>query len=142
MSVNKFACFCGKVEVTVTGEPIAHIYCHCTDCRASKGSEFSSLIIVENDNLTVTKGEDLVKFYNKVNCERNFCTNCGTIVFLNTPDAPFKDVYPALQISGDLKFTPTVHCHYAEKVMSVKDGLPKYAHLPAIYGGSDDMCEE
>ncbi len=26
-------CFCGAVEVTVTGEPAAMGYCHCDSCR-------------------------------------------------------------------------------------------------------------
>jgi hypothetical protein len=26
-------CFCGAVELTVTGEPVAMGYCHCNSCR-------------------------------------------------------------------------------------------------------------
>ena len=27
-------CFCGEVQFTVTGEPVAMGYCHCESCRA------------------------------------------------------------------------------------------------------------
>ena len=31
--VHKARCFCGEVEIEVTGEPAAMGYCHCASCR-------------------------------------------------------------------------------------------------------------
>ena len=33
-NVHVGRCFCGAVELTVTGEPTVMGYCHCADCRA------------------------------------------------------------------------------------------------------------
>ena len=30
----KGACFCGAVEIEVSGAPAAQGYCHCSDCRS------------------------------------------------------------------------------------------------------------
>ena len=32
-NVHTGRCFCGAVELTVTGEPVAMGYCHCESCR-------------------------------------------------------------------------------------------------------------
>jgi len=44
------------------------------------------------------------------------------------------DVYAALIPS--LQFQPAVHVNYGEKVLSVRDGLPKMKDFPAEMGGS------
>jgi hypothetical protein len=42
---------------------------------------------------------------------------------------------PAGNVAG-LSYQPTVHVHYGEKVMSVRDGLPKFKDFPKEFGGS------
>ena len=32
-ATHRGACFCGAVQLTVTGEPVAMGYCHCDSCR-------------------------------------------------------------------------------------------------------------
>ena len=44
------------------------------------------------------------------------------------------DVYSAM--FPDLKFEPGLHVHCGEKVLSIADGLPKYADMPVEPGGS------
>ena len=41
-----------------------------------------------------------------------------------------------------LVYAPTMHVHYGEKVMSVRDGLPKFADMPAAFGGSGKELPE
>lgn len=50
------------------------------------------------------------------------------------PEMGLIDVYSALL--PDLEFKPGLHVHYGEKVLSITDGLPKYADMPAQLGGS------
>jgi hypothetical protein len=33
-------------------------------------------------------------------------------------------------------FKPALHVHYGEKVLAMRDGLPKYADMPKDFGGS------
>ena len=48
---------------------------------------------------------------------------------------------PAGSVAG-LNYKPAVHVHYGEKVMAVKDGLPKFKDFPKEFGGSGDMLPE
>ena len=36
-------------------------------------------------------------------------------------------------------FQPSVHVHYGEKVLSMRDGLPKFKDMPKDFGGSGEM---
>jgi hypothetical protein len=41
-----------------------------------------------------------------------------------------------------LAFQPQLHVHYAEKVMAIRDGLPKMKDVPKEMGGSGDTLPE
>jgi len=42
----------------------------------------------------------------------------------------------------DLAFQPTMHVHYGEKVLAMRDGLPKFKDFPKEFGGSGDKLPE
>ena len=42
----------------------------------------------------------------------------------------------------NVPFTPAMHLHYAEKILSFKDGLPKFKDLPEAFHGSNEMLED
>ena len=46
-----------------------------------------------------------------------------------------------VSLSG-LVFKPTVHLNYQEKVLPIKDGLPKLKDFPAAIGGSGETLPE
>ena len=50
------------------------------------------------------------------------------------------DVYAAT--IPDLTFTPGVHINYAETVLPMRDGLPKFKDVPAEFGGSGETMTE
>jgi hypothetical protein len=39
-------------------------------------------------------------------------------------------------------FQPTLHVHYGEKVLSMRDGLPKYRNMPKEFGGSGEKLPD
>ena len=41
-----------------------------------------------------------------------------------------------------LDFQPGLHINYAETVLPMKDGSPKFADFPAAFGGSDQQLPE
>jgi hypothetical protein len=41
-----------------------------------------------------------------------------------------------------LKFSPGVHVNYAETVLPIRDGLPKFKDFPAEFGGSGEQIAE
>jgi hypothetical protein len=56
------------------------------------------------------------------------------------PGMGLVDVYATL-MSG-FTHVPAVHVHYANKTISMPDGLPKYSDLPADYGDSGEMLPD
>ena len=41
-----------------------------------------------------------------------------------------------------LKFSPGVHVNYAETVLPMRDGLPKFKDFPADFGGAGEQIAE
>ena len=61
MSGYKGKCMCGAVQFEVPCEPFAMLVCHCIDCRAWSASPVNGATAFKCDQLTVAKGEDLIK---------------------------------------------------------------------------------
>lgn len=141
MSEHKGRCFCGAVHFTVTGEPVAMGYCHCESCRHWSAGPLNAFSLWKPEALKVTQGAEHIGTYNKTPVSyRKWCTVCGGHVFSDHPPMGLVDVYAA--VIPTLKFQPAVHVNYAEKVLSVKDGLPKMKDFPAEMGGSGDTLPD
>ena len=139
--ILKGACFCGAVEIEVSGAPEAMGYCHCASCRSWSAGPVNAFSLWKSDTVNVTKGADKLGSYQKTELsERQFCTDCGG--HLMTTHAPWGlvDVYAAT-LPG-LAFEPGVHVNYAQTVLPMHDGLPKLKDFPAELGGSGEAVPE
>lgn len=135
------ACFCGAVEVTVTGAPEAMGYCHCRSCRSWSAGPVNAFTLWRPEAVTVTKGADLVGHFKKTeNSDRQFCRQCGGHIMSFHPGLGLMDVYAAT--IPDLPFTPGIHVNYAESVLPMRDGLPKMRDFPKEFGGSGEVMRE
>ncbi len=135
MSEHNGSCFCGAIEFTVKGEPVAMGYCHCESCRHWSAGPVNAFSLWKPEALTVTKGQELIGTYNKTPVSyRKWCKNCGGHIFSDHPPMGLVDVYAA--VIPTLNYQPAVHVNYGEKVVPMKDGLPKMKDLPAEMGGS------
>jgi hypothetical protein len=134
-------CFCGAVELEVTGAPEAMGYCHCASCRSWSASPVNAFTLWKPENVKVTKGKQLLGHYQKTPTnDRQFCTRCGGHVMSEHPTLGLTDVYAAT-IPG-FAFAPGVHVNYAETVLRIKDGLPKMKDFPSAMGGSGETLPE
>jgi hypothetical protein len=134
-------CFCGSVELEVVGEPAGMGYCHCSSCRSWSAGPVNAFSLWQPDAVRVTKGEELVASYQKTPVsERHYCSRCGGHLFTNHPPLGLIDVYAAT--IPTLDFQPGLHVNYAETVLPMRDGLPKFRDFPADFGGSGEMIEE
>lgn len=130
-------CFCGEVEIEVSGEPLEMGYCHCNSCRAYSGAPLVAFTLWPPDQVRVTRGADLLGRINKTGMsERRFCTACGGHVMSEHPDWGFIDVLAP--VLPGLRFAPSMHVNYAERVLPIRDGLPKLKDFPAEAGGSGE----
>lgn len=129
------ACFCGAVEIEVSGEPEAMGYCHCESCRSWSAGPVNAFTLWKPENVTVTKGKDVIAtFVKNPSSERQYCTKCGGHLMTGHPGFGLIDVYAATIPS--VQFKPGLHVNYAETVLPMKDGLPKLKDFPAELGGS------
>jgi hypothetical protein len=138
---HKGTCFCGAVEFEARGAPLEMGYCHCSSCRAYSGGPVSSFLLWKSQDVKVTKGAEVLgRFMKTAMSDRQFCARCGGHLMTHHPDIGLIDVRPPVMPS--VKFNPVVHLNYAETVLSMKDGLPKFKDFPAHAGGSGEIVPE
>jgi hypothetical protein len=129
------SCFCGAVQLTVTGEPAAMGYCHCESCRHWSAGPVNAFTLWSPDTVKVARGADLIGSYSKSpQSIRKWCKACGGHLLTEHPGMGLTDVYAA--IIPDLPFKPAVHVHYQETVLHIHDGVPKQKDVPKELGGS------
>lgn len=133
-------CFCGAVGVKVTGEPLGMGYCHCRSCRSWSAGPVNAFTLWPPAAVEVTMGAEHLATYKKTEASlRQYCAKCGGHVMTDHPAAGFIDVYAAT--IPTLEFKPQLHVHYAETVLPMKDGLPKFRDTPAPAGSGELISE-
>ena len=138
---HKGRCFCGAVEIAVTGAPEEMGYCHCGSCRSYTGAPLVAFVLFKAENVKVTKGAEVIgRFQKSEMSERQFCTRCGGNLMTGHPTLGFTDVYAAA--IPTVSFQPSVHLNYGETVLPIRDGLPKLKDFPAEVGGSGQAIPE
>jgi len=138
---TKGRCFCGAVEIRVTGKPVAMGYDHCTSCREWSAAPVNAFTLWSPSAVTVTRGAEHLGRYQKTERSvRRWCTQCGGHVFTEHPLWGVVDVYAAT-IPG-VPFDPGVHVNYGESVLRMRDGLPKQKDFPQDMGGSGTLIPE
>ena len=112
-------CACGRVQVTVEGEPIAVATCHCEFCQRRTGSAFQVSAVFPRDRDVAVSGE--TKVYNGLDVEGvgtaqgddvtyHFCPTCGSTVFWTFQGRPIVAI--AVGNFADPRFpAPTMELH-------------------------------
>jgi hypothetical protein len=137
----KGKCFCGAVELTVTGEPAAMGFCHCTSCRQWSAGPVNAFTLWKPAAVEITKGAAAIGTYNQTEVSfRKWCKTCGGHLMTEHPTFGLTDVYAAT--IPEFPFKPGLHVHYGEAVLRIKDGLPKQKDMPKEMGGSGTQLPE
>ena len=141
MATYNGECFCGAVKLEVSGEPEGMGYCHCRSCRSWSAAPVNAFSLWKPGAVRVTEGAERLGMYAKTpRSERQYCKRCGGHLMTYHPDLGLVDVYAATLPT--LKFSPSLHINYAETVLPMRDGLPKFEDTPAAFGGSDALLPE
>jgi hypothetical protein len=128
-------CFCGAVELEVTGTPEGMGYCHCTSCRSWSGGPVNAFSLWKPAAVRVKSGAENISTFKKTEqSHRKYCKTCGGHLMTDHPSLALVDVFAAT--IPTLEFVPGVHVNYAETVLPMRDGLPKLKDFPAELGGS------
>lgn len=135
------ACFCGAVEIEVTGEALGAGYCHCESCRSWSAGPINAFTLWKPESVKVVKGEDRIGTFNMTERSyRKWCTQCGGHLMTDHPQWGIIDVFAAT--IPDFPFQPGVHVNYAQTVLPMHDGLPKMKDFPAELGGTGETVAE
>ena len=141
MTTLKGECFCGAVQIEVSGKPEGMGYCHCRSCRSWSGGPVNAFTLWKPGAVQVTAGAEHLGVFRKTpGSERQFCKKCGGHLMTNHPSLKLIDVFAATLPT--LKFSPGVHINYAETVLPMRDGLPKMKDFPGEFGGSGVQMAE
>jgi hypothetical protein len=134
-------CFCGAVQLEAEGEPEGMGYCHCSSCRSWSGGPVNAFSLWKPEAVRVTTGAEHVATFEKSPAsQRQYCSKCGGHLMANHPPLGLVDVFSATLPS--MKFSPGLHVNYAETVLPMRDGLPKFKDFPAEFGGSGETIPE
>ena len=134
-------CFCGAVEIEVSGTPEGMGYCHCNSCRSWSAGPVNAFTLWKPEAVRVTAGADQVAMFQKTETsQRQYCRTCGGHIMTTHPTLGMIDVYAATLPM--LKFDPGLHVNYAETVLPIRDGLPKFKDFPADFGGSGELIPD
>ena len=133
--VYRGSCFCGAVQLAVTGNPEAMGYCHCESCRHWSASPVNAFTLWKPEAVSIQQGSENIGTYNKTpGSSRKWCKTCGGHLFTEHPSIGLTDVYAA--VIPEFPYESGVHVHYQEAVLRVRDGLPKLKDVPLEMGGT------
>jgi hypothetical protein len=134
-------CFCGAVELTVTGAPVAMGYCHCESCRHWSASPMNAFTLWKPRDVEITRGAGQLGTYHKTErSARRWCKTCGGHVLTEHPAWGLIDVYAA--VVPAFPFQAGLHVNYQERVVSLRDDLPKQKNLPKEMGGTGELIAD
>ena len=142
-TIRTGGCLFGAIQFSLVGEPVVMTYCHCESCRRWLGAPVHAGCLFPTKSVQIEKGVDLLVTFKRTESsgsDPQFCKTCETAVFNNHPNIRMTDI-PAVSIP-DLVFEPKLHSHYPERVLSIRDGLPKYKDWEPSFGGTDEVVPE
>ncbi len=125
----KGSCLCGSVryESSVPLEAIDH--CHCSMCRRSHGSAFSTYGRVPKSKYQVTSGQAHLKTYVSSDAvRRSFCDQCGSSLLFQHAALPDFNFVPVGTLDDDPGARPEAHIFVGSKASwyEITDDLPQH----------------
>ncbi|MBU6484897.1 MAG: GFA family protein [Betaproteobacteria bacterium] len=123
------SCLCGQVKYTLSAEPGAFGYCHCTSCRKASGSAHAANAPVDRSSFQLVAGSTVIREYQSSPGKyRAFCSNCGSPIYAYLSAAP--DVIRIRLGSLDTPFTkaPQAHTWVSDKAPwePIADAIPQF----------------
>jgi hypothetical protein len=137
------SCFCAAVQLEASGSPEAMGYCHCRSCRSWSGGPVNAFSLWKPAAVRITSGVEHVATFQKTATalsQHQYCAKCGGHLMNNHPTLGLVDVFAAT--IPTLTFSPGLHFNYAETVLPMRDGLPKFRDFPAWFSGSGETIAE
>jgi hypothetical protein len=132
-------CLCGDHRFQIGGDLIFMHHCHCSYCRKSQGSAYSTMIGVAEENLHWDVEGERLSFDSSEAVSRSSCKRCGSPLPIAASGLPVW--VPAGLLDGDSGHRPEAHIFTASKLpwLEIRDGLPAFDQYPP--GVDAQACE-
>ena len=124
-------CHCGQLQITVRGEPLRNVMCHCGLCQRRTGSAFHLASWFDDKDVLSKEGEEKIYYRQgdtKIGMTFHFCTTCGSSVYW-TSDRVTGVTGVASGCFADRNFPPPEVSIFAEcrhPWVSLPDGTPSF----------------
>lgn len=121
------SCLCGAVAFEIDGRVSPMECCHCSRCRRTSGTAFSTALLTATKSLRWVRGrEAITSFELPSGFRHDFCSVCGS----PTPRATDEKLtaIPAGALLDDPGTRPLRHCYVGSKAawFDPADGLPQF----------------
>jgi hypothetical protein len=113
VSTRTATCSCGRLRVTVEGDPVRISMCHCLACQRRTGSVFAVQARWEADRVRI---EGDRREYERISDDGesrtfSFCPECGATVFYTTESSPDLVAVPVGALADPEFPPPTVQVY-------------------------------
>ncbi len=124
---------CGALRYEADGEPLAMGLCYCEDCRKASGSGFIPFMAFRSAALRFSgpARQFRSKAWSGGDAVRNFCPDCGSLVFGGMPAADESHTIYAGTLDDPSCFRPTIAIFTR--------GRPDWATLPGELAAFETM---
>jgi len=141
------SCHCGRVQYQLSREaPLDAKYCHCSTCQVLHGAPFQWAAIFHKEDINFTHGHHDLGWYessekttrHKLPCKVS-CAYCRSPVMDEGRNMIL--LFPSLikfKEGEKRKFDPTCHMFYGNRLVDIKDGLPKWTGI----NGQSELIED
>ncbi|KAJ7585820.1 Mss4-like protein [Mycena floridula] len=137
---HRGSCICGQTTIEIASTHAEQFLCHCSDCRHTSGSAFSTNVLAQTKDVTI-KGP--VKEYSTKAAAghivtRVFCSNCGSSITLTAPSSDNQ----AIQTGNFPEFTqvPITIELFVKDRWTVLTSIPGAAQVEAMpSSGSSEL---
>ena len=103
-------CLCGNIRYTLKAEPALTVVCHCTHCRKTSGSAFSTNLVIQRADIDFTG--NMAAYDDKADSgntlKRSFCPKCGSSIMSESSGRPGAAVLKAGSLDDPSKINPAM----------------------------------
>lgn len=146
-------CQCGDVKFYCDGDPFFTQYCHCNKCRevASRSKRdadkqgYAWTAGYLKADFHITSGMDHLEEIIRNNAKLLLCQSCHSLIYGISLD-PSKQAGIGInvnnfQFTGEMpaSFKPVRHVWYTDRMIDMKDDLPKFKDAPKEQFGSGEL---
>src|SRR5688572_13325925 len=129
-------CQCGKIQLTVTGEPMVTVNCHCLVCQRLSGSGHLFILVYGADNVMIDGEVAQVEYKADSGkmATRYFCPSCGSQLYGTSEQMPGTYGVNAACLENTSAYRPKIIA-FAKRLQAwdrLAEGIPSFPAMPPM----------